>query len=319
MNSLEKSPNTGTENNSAKGIALAVTGAVMWGIMGIFVRYLSGAGYTSFDIAFLRCLSAGILFFVFKAVTKPSVLKINLKGLVICFLYGISAYMVGFVCYGISVERIPVAVATVLMFMSPVWVAILGVVIFRERLTKQTVVTIVFCVLGAAMVANVFGSSGGSMDAIGILAGIINGFGVALQIMIPRYFTNQYERDTMLVYGFLGAALGLFFAADFKTIINSLQSPEALPVIINILGLGVLCTMVANVAVIKSTEFISTTTCSILSSLEVVVGAVVGILLFSEPMSFLQIAGGVIVVGCSLGQTLLNVKKKPKKGSEEVN
>ena len=86
MNSLEKSPNTGTENNSAKGIALAVTGAVMWGIMGIFVRYLSGAGYTSFDIAFLRCLSTGILFFVFKAVTKPSVLKINLKGLVICFL-----------------------------------------------------------------------------------------------------------------------------------------------------------------------------------------------------------------------------------------
>ena len=69
MNSLEKSPNTGTENNSAKGIALAVTGAVMWGIMGIFVRYLSGAGYTSFDIAFLRCLSAGILFFVFKAVS----------------------------------------------------------------------------------------------------------------------------------------------------------------------------------------------------------------------------------------------------------
>ena len=128
---------------------------------------------------------------------------------------------------GYQWERIPVAVATVLMFMSPVWVAILGVVLFRERLTKQTVVTIVFCVLGAAMVANV--------------------------------------------------------------------------------------------AVIKSTEFISTATCSILSSLEVVVGAVVGILLFSEPMSFLQIAGGVIVVGCSLGQTLFNVKKKKKKGSEEVN
>ena len=128
---------------------------------------------------------------------------------------------------GYQWERIPVAVATVLMFMSPVWVAILGVVLFRERLTKQTVVTIVFCVLGAAMVANV--------------------------------------------------------------------------------------------AVIKSTEFISTATCSILSSLEVVVGAVVGILLFSEPMSFLQIAGGVIVVGCSLEKTLLNVKKKPKKGSEEVN
>lgn len=295
-------------HNSMKGMMLVILGASLWGVMGIFVRGLSASGYSSYDIAFLRCLLAGIGFFLFKAITQPRVLKINFKGLCICFLYGILAYAMGFVCYGIAVERIPVAVATVLMFMSPVWVAVLGVLVFKEKLGKQTVLVILICILGAAMVADVFGSAGGSMDIIGILAGIINGFGVALQIMIPRYFVKKYERDTMLVYGFLGAAVGLAFLTDFKTIGASLQGASAASVIVNVLCLGLLCTMVANVSVVKATAYINTTTCSILSSLEVVVGAVVGILIFHESMSVLQVIGAVVVVCASLGPALFQKK-----------
>lgn len=295
-------------HNSMKGMMLVILGASLWGVMGIFVRELSASGYSSYDIAFLRCLLAGIGFFLFKAVTQPKVLKINVKGLIICFLYGILAYAMGFVCYGIAVERIPVAVATVLMFMSPVWVAILGVLVFKEKLSKQTVLVILVCILGDAMVADVFGSAGGSMDFVGILAGIINGFGVALQIMIPRYFVKKYERDTMLVYGFLGAAVGLAFLTDFKTIGASLQGTDVASVLVNALCLGLLCTMVANVSVVKATAYINTTTCSILSSLEVVVGAVVGILIFHESMTVLQVIGAVVVVCASLGPTLLQKK-----------
>lgn len=300
-----KEKNRQKEAGSAKGILLAVTGACMWGIMGIFVRGLSAEGYTSYDIAFIRCLLAGIVFFLIKAVTDRRVLRIDAKGVLICLFYGISAYMMGFVCYGISVERIPVAVATVLMFMSPIWVAVLGVLVFREKLTRQTVVTILICILGAAMVANVFGASGGGMDMIGIAAGVLNGFGVALQIMIPRYFAKEYERDTLLVYGFLGAALGLAFLTDFGAVGMSLRGPNVVFILVNIVGLGILCTMVANVAVVKATEYISTTTCSILSSLEVVVGAVVGILVFQEALNFLQVLGSIIVVAASLGPTVL--------------
>ena len=295
-------------HNSMKGMMLVILGASLWGVMGIFVRGLSASGYSSYDIAFLRCLLAGIGFFLFKAITQPRVLKINLKGLCICFLYGILAYAMGFVCYGIAVERIPVAVATVLMFMSPVWVAVLGVLVFKEKLEKQTVLVILICILGAAMVADVFGSAGGSMDIIGILAGIVNGFGVALQIMIPRYFVKKYERDTMLVYGFLGATVGLAFLTDFKTIGTSLQGAEAVSVIVSVLCLGLLCTMVVNVSVVKATAYINTTTCSILSSLEVVVGAVVGILIFHESMSVFQVIGAVIVVCASLGPALFQKK-----------
>ena len=51
-------------DNTHKGIALAVIGPSLWGIMGIFVRRLSAAGVGSTDISFLRCLLAGAAFFV---------------------------------------------------------------------------------------------------------------------------------------------------------------------------------------------------------------------------------------------------------------
>ena len=129
-------------NQRKKGILLAIITAVMWGIMGIFVRDLSGFQFSNIEISFFRCALAGAAYFIFLLATKPKALKIDLKGLIICIVYGAVAYSISFVSYSVAVSRIPVGVATVLMFMSPIWVAILGVVMFREKLEKRKILTI---------------------------------------------------------------------------------------------------------------------------------------------------------------------------------
>ncbi|WP_352400982.1 DMT family transporter [Anaerotignum sp.] len=302
-------------SNKLKGLILVVLGASLWGVMGIFVRELSAIGYSSFDTSFIRCLCAGVVFFILKAVQNPSILKINLKGLIISCLYGMVAYGLSFTSYSISVQRIPIAVATVLMFMSPIWVALLGQIIFKEKLRKDKVITIFICILGGAMVSNLVGAKGESLDLLGIFAGTFNGFGVALQILVPRYFSDRYQRDTMLLYGFLGAAVGLAFFTDFAVIGASFTQGNIHLNMFNIFVVGVLCTMVANVAVVKSTLYIDSTTTSILSALEVVVGAVVGILVFHEHMMVLQGIGACIVVAGALGPTLLDIAREKKTAS----
>lgn len=302
----------------AKGVFLAVLGSSLWGVMGVFVRGLTAVGYSSVDICFVRCLIAGAAFFILKAFTKPEALKIDLKGLIICAVYGICAYGISFVSYGIAVERIPVAVATVLMFMSPVWVSLLGALVFKEKVGGKTAMTIAVCIIGAAMVANLLGSVGGKMDILGIIAGVINGFGVALQIMVPRYFAERYRRDTMLVYGFLSAAAALLFISNFNVIGASFVSGAVVGNLINIAGIALLCTMVANGAFLSSTLYIDTTTSSILSALEVVVGAVVGFAVFSETLSATQIIGAFVVVFGSLGSTLLKSKTAENAEAKEA-
>ena len=63
--------------------------------------------------------------------------------------------------------------------------------------------------------------------------------------------------------------------------------------------------MVANVSCVKATQYITVTTTSILSALEVVVGTAVGFLVFHESLTAVQIIGAVIIVAGSVGSEVL--------------
>ena len=297
-------------DNTHKGIALAVIGPSLWGIMGIFVRRLSAAGVGSTDISFLRCLLAGAAFFLLLWVKNRELLRIDWLGLLICTFYGASSYGVCFVTYNVAVERIPVSVATVLMFISPVWVTLLNWLVFHERPDKLKTFAIVLCFAGAVLVADLIHTDpSGRMDIVGILAGVLNSFGMALQLLIPRYFAKRYQKDTMLVYGFLGAALVLAFLSDFGRMGAAFRGSDATAAILCALALGILCTLGANGFYVKATAYIDTTSVSILSALEVVVGSIVGFLVFHETMRFSQVCGALIIM---VGALLPNLMEKAR-------
>lgn len=295
-------------DNTRKGIALAIIGPSLWGIMGIFVRRLSAAGVGSTDISFLRCLLAGAVFFLILWFKHRELLRIDWQGILICIVYGVSSYGVCFVTYNVAVERIPVSVATVLMFISPVWVTLLNWLVFHERPDKLKIVAIVLCFCGAVLVADLLHTDPAArMDPAGIFAGVLNSFGMALQLLIPRYFAGRYQKDTMLVYGFLGAALVLAFLSDFGRIGAGLAGSDGPAVALCILALGILCTLGANGFYVKATAYLDTTSVSILSALEVVVGSIVGFLVFHESMRFSQAVGAVTIM---VGALLPNVREK---------
>ena len=295
-------------DNTHKGITLAIIGPSLWGIMGIFVRRLGAAGVGSTDISFLRCLLAGAVFFLILWFKHRELLRIDWQGILICTVYGVSSYGVCFVTYNVAVERIPVSVATVLMFISPVWVTLLNWLVFHERPDKLKIFAIVLCFCGAILVADLLHTDPAArMDPAGIFAGVLNSFGMALQLLIPRYFAGRYRKDTMLVYGFLGAALVLAFLSDFGRIGAGLAGSDGPAVALCILALGILCTLGANGFYVKATAYLDTTSVSILSALEVVVGSIVGFLVFHESMRFSQAVGAVTIL---VGALLPKVRKK---------
>ena len=130
---------------------------------------------------------------------------------------------------------------------------------------------------------------------------------MALQLLIPRYFAQRYQKDTMLVYGFLGASLVLAFLSDFRPVVSGLQGEHRMTVLLCILLLGVVCTLGANGFYVKATAYIDTTSVSILSALEVVVGSIVGFLVFHESMRLSQVIGALTIM---VGALLPNVREK---------
>ena len=301
-------------NHRIKGIIMAAGGAGLWGLMSIFSRVLGAAEYTSLEIAYVRCLIAGIGLALINWKKDPAILRVSKRAVITSLLFGTVTFTIGFLSYAYSVQRIPAAMTAVLAFTSPIWTCLIGVFVFRERVGGKKIFAIVCCLLGAVLITDLLGAQGLRFDLLGMGAGILNGVGLAIQVCVPRYFEKQYRKDTMLTYGFLGAAAFMALFVDHGKIIGSFFGPDGLKTLLSVLALCVLCTLVANTIVVKSASYVNSATTTILASMEIVVGAIVGLLLFGEMLTFLQIVGAVIIVVASLGMELT---EKPAAGVAE--
>ena len=299
-------------NHRMKGILMAAGGAALWGLMSIFSRALNAADYTSLEIAYIRCLVAGIGLALIHWKKDPAILKVSGKGILTSLMFGAVTYTIGFLSYAYSVERIPAAMTAVLSFTSPIWTCLIGVLVFRERVRGKKIVAILCCLFGAALITNLIGAQDLRFDLLGMGAAVLNGVGIAFQVCVPRYFEKQYRKDTMLTYGFLGAAAFMALFVDHGKILSSFTGPGGMKVLLSALALSVFCTLVANTIFVKSASYVEPATTTILSALEIVVGDVVGLLLFGEILSPVQIVGAVIIVVASLG---LELAEKPVPGT----
>lgn len=295
-------------NNREKGIGLVLIATLFWGIMGISSRILYNAGLSAIFIAFSRSFLSAVCFLIWVFIKDREVLKTDIKGLVVAAFYGIGTFALCFVGYNLSVEYIPISVATVLMFTNSIWVTIFGVLFFSEKFNMKKGFVIVLTLVGCIMVSNM--SLGHlSMSGIGIAAGLGTGFLFAFQIIFPKLFSS-YRKDTLLVYGYIFASVFLGFFTNFNESFSIIKnSPNIGMVILNLLSIGILSTFISNTFYIKSTEYIEASVTSILASLEPVLASIFAFIIFGEVMNSKQILGAVLIVVAAI-LLELNVDKE---------
>lgn len=273
-----------------------ILATLFWGFMGISSRWLSQFGLSYANISFVRCILAASSFSIYSFLKNRQAFRVDFISLAVIFVFGIFSIALGFIFYSASVERIPIAIATVLMFSNPIWVSLYSAILFRERLTKKTAMIISSSILGCLLLMDVFSTGASNLDIIGVLGGIGNGMTFASQIVIPRYFKHRFTSDTMILYGFWCATLFLLLIAKPYEIIQLIQTTDKpFFLIINLLVIGIICTVFANTFYIKSAEHLSTTTTSLMVSLEPVFATFFAFIIFGEVIKGLQLLGGGIV------------------------
>lgn len=287
-----------SNNQRSVGVMMMIFATFFWGYMGISSRYLNEINFQSFDIAFTRSLTAAILTTILLFFTKKSAFKINLKGFLFCAFYGILNYSIGISLYSISVQRIPISVATVLMFSNPIWVTLFNYIFFKEKISLKKMIVIAFCIFGCMCIIDIFSTGGMNLDIIGILAGISNGMTFALQIVMPKFVEGKIEKETILLYGFWSSAIVLLLFADIPRLVSSItNSSNPGFYFANVLTIGVLCTFIANTFYVKSTQYIGTSLPSMMVALEPTFASILAFFIFGENMKLIQIIGTLIVIG----------------------
>ncbi len=288
-----------------KGILLTLTAGTLWGIMGIFVRTLTAWKLDSMQIVSLRITFTALILAVGAAILKPSLFRVKIRDLW-CFAgTGIISIVLFTYCYFRTITITSLAVAAVLLYTAPVMVMLMSILFFREKITARKLISCALALIGCTFVTGVLGEAG-SISPQGVTLGLVSAFGYALYSIFGRIALNRgYHPLTLTLYTFLFATAGVLPLTDLAGIAAAASTTPA------ILPFGILMAVVSAVipyiTYTTALTFIESSRASIIASVEPVVAAIAGILVFHEALRIDSVIG-IILVLASL--VLLNLEPK---------
>lgn len=212
--------------NSYAFIAMA---GILWSTLGLFGDMLMNRGLSSEQVAFTRLFIGFIVLSLYSLIRRPEVLKINLKGLLYCGAIGIICQGLFNKCYFKAVEVTGVSVAAVLLYTSPLFLAVFSKIVYKEKMTRAKIISLILCCVGAIMAV-----TGGVLDleginTYGIIMGIMAAITYALMPIISKNALKEFSSETILIYGFLFGAMFMIPSAKPIEMVRFVIDMNVLP------------------------------------------------------------------------------------------
>ena len=190
-----------------KATGCVLLAGIFWGSMGLFVRQLNAAGLYAIDVMQLRVLLSAIFVGLYLLLFDRQKLRLRPRD-IWCFAgSGICSLMLFSWCYFTGMQAASLAVMAVLLYTAPVFVMLMSIVFFREKLTGAKLTALVLCLAGCVLVSGVGSSE--RLGLRGLLLGLGAGFGYALYSIFGRCAIDRgYSSWTITFYTFVFCSLG---------------------------------------------------------------------------------------------------------------
>jgi drug/metabolite transporter (DMT)-like permease len=180
-----------------QGILAVCIGAILWSTAGVFIKLLPQDAYT---ILFWRSSLAAALFGVLYG---KKVLKVNRQSLFnSLFYWGLLTTFV------VSTKLTTAANSILLQYTAPIYVLLAEPLLFKIKLQKINVVTIVVCLLGMGILLSGDLSVG---DWSGNLIALLSGFCLAALLLGQRLNPPEYHVSAIFWGNIIVALVGLPF------------------------------------------------------------------------------------------------------------
>lgn len=279
-----------------KGYLLVLAAGSLWGTIGLFATLLSGFGLSAGPVAFFRLLSATIMLALILLIKGKgtSLFRVSRRGLISCMLVGFVSQALYNVCYMNTIEQSGMATAAVFLYTSPVYVAIISRLFFHEPLTSNKIIAIIINIAGCILTVTGGDFSDMKISGFGIIMGVLAGFTYALLPILSRTGADQENPFTASFYGQAFGALLLFFLIRPW---NGLGAPITLPVVLTFIGFGIVPSAMGYIVYYDGISRITETSrIPVLASVETVVAAIIGLVVFGQSLSIAKIAGIALVL-----------------------
>ena len=285
------------------GPALILLAGCFWGSMGIFVRRLTDYGFSSIQIVAIRVTLAALIFCMLLLIKDPSGFRISVKDIPLFLGLGFGSILFFTVCYFTAITMMPLSTAAILLYTSPIWIMLMSVLFFREKLTGRKLLALALAFAGCVLVS---GISEEGMTLTGLLVGLGSGIGYGLYSILGTVALRRYSPYTVTTYTFAFAALGAWLICRPAEMLAKFAAAPNLP------GLVFFCVLTALVtAVIPFLAYtlglrtVEASRAGILATVEPLVATLIGVAVFSEPLTLLSGLGILLILAAVV---LLNGK-----------
>lgn len=293
-------------------VFIVILSGIFWGSSCLFVDYLkTHTPATSVQITAIRIVFAAIVLNLWLIIKGKgfSLYKISGKSWLLCAISGFcSVVAMGMFYYSCMVET-SAAVAVILLYTAPLFVMIMSLFFFKEKMTVQKMVAFVIAIVGCALVSGI--ASGSRISALGIFLGLMSGFTYSLYGIFTSIFMKE-NKDTLTftALSFFFAAIGALVISKPWEIVKFTLEVENIPLTLVMYLLLAVCTAVIPFFLYsKGIEGVKPDVASILAFSEPLMACVFGTVVLGQDMDVFGLIG-IICVCAAIVVLNVNFKKK---------
>ena len=276
------------------GPLLIILAGIFWGSMGIFVRKLGTYGFTSVQIVAIRITLAALVFSIVLFIRDRSGFRITLRDLPLFLGLGFGSILFFTVCYFTAITIMPLSTAAILLYTSPIWIMLMSMLFFREKLNRIKLIALALAFAGCVLVS---GISGEGITLIGLLIGLGSGIGYGLYSILGTIALRRYSPYTVTTYTFLFAAAGSWLVCGPADMISKFTAAADLPFLLFFCCLTALVTAVIPfLSYTLGLRTVEASRAGILATIEPMVATLIGILVFAEPLTLLSGLGILLIL-----------------------
>ena len=191
------------------GYFFILTAAALWSLTGPLCLYCLKAGMTPMEIAFWRTSVGAILFCVHAGVTGSLRLQTPRDGWAF-FLFGAACLGGLFSVYQGTVREGGAALAAILLYTAPIWVAVASRLIFKEALSRGKLLAIGISLAGVACIS--FSGSGdlGTVTPLAVMLGLGSGLLYSVHFIFTKRYLERYSPFALYGFSMVAAAMACF-------------------------------------------------------------------------------------------------------------
>lgn len=277
-------------NAKAKGYILGSIAAASYGMNPLFALPLYKAGMDPDSVLFFRYLFAiPLLGIMIKA--RGRSFKIQRKETFPLIIMGLLVALSSLTLF-LSYNYMAAGIASTLLFVYPIMVALIMAMVFKEKLALQTIVCMLLALGGIGLLYK--SEDGSTLSLIGTLLVFASSLSYAIYIVGINQTSLKNVATLKVTFYVLLFGLSLFVVRLLYS--GVLNTPDQWYLWANLLALAVFPTAISFLCTTGAIQYIGSTPTAILGALEPVTAIFFGIAVFGESLTVRESFGLVMII-----------------------